>query len=74
MDTDSDSGSDSDESLNVVDPVPRKTDQKTRSKSEGSIRSIEDLFANDTLEEKEAMMRYLVAKRQKELRLKNRKK
>jgi hypothetical protein len=69
-DTDSDSGSDSDESLNVVDPVPRKTDKKTRSKSEGSMRSIDDPFANDTPEEKEAMMRYLVAKRQKALRIK----
>jgi len=73
-DTDSDSGSDSDESLNIVDPVPRKTDKKTRSKSEGMIRSIDDPFANDTPEEKEAMMRYLVAKRQKALRIKKKKK
>ena len=72
-DTDSDSGSESDESVQVLEPVPRKT-SKTRSKSNASIRSIEDPFANDTPAEKEAMMKYLVAKRQKELRLKNRKK
>ena len=72
-DTDSDSGSDSDESIQILEAVPRKT-EKSRLDSVAKNRSTKVTIATDTFAEKEAKMKERVAKRQKELGLKNCKK
>ena len=75
---DTSSDSESDESINVIGPAPRKTVRFLKKgklgKNTAQVKSVEDPFADESDEEKLAIMKEKVARRQKELAEKRRQK